>query len=178
MRQFFILSLDPRKSRCPSMIKSSLEFYPPRMKRSPVGKTLTKLTPSPSILLSSFRFYVRPRWNGGNVVLSSIVFSRRCGLVCAKSSEIIDTSSSTPATWNNRDAISFPPALSFIPFPRDSFYRVTCNPSSVFRSLARSLPSKRSSRSNSFKGIVKKYVFSWFLLRTNDHLQFSLSRGW
>ena len=60
------------------------------------------------------------------MALSSIVLSRRCGLVCAKSSEIIDTSSSTLATWSSRDAISFFRPPSFVPFPRDSFYRVTC----------------------------------------------------
>lgn len=127
---FFLQRILPRsflgsegKRPCPSMIKSSLEFYPRRMART---------------VPLSFSFSSQPYRE--RLALSSIVLSRRCGLVCAKSSEIIDTSSSTLATWTVVEMLFlsfflffFLSPLSFIPLPNDSFYRATCT--TVFRSL-------------------------------------------
>lgn len=128
------------------MIKSSLEFYPQKGRRSArETRTIPYLRPFPS---SSSR--------GWNVALSSIVLSRRCGLVCAKSSEIIDTSSSTLATWSSRDAISF-----FHPCPLYVFRAIpfiespsTCLPiSCLFTGY------DRSSQSDNPNRVARKCIF-------------------
>lgn len=87
------------KRACPSMIKSSPEFYPRR-----VAEHARTVLPLLLLLKLTER-----------LALSSIVLSRRCGLVCAKSSEIIDTSSSTLATWTGGEMLFLPFFLSFNP---------------------------------------------------------------
>lgn len=96
------LFLDPKEkelahrwlSRPPSFI---LEGWPSTLEPS-----------SPSSVLLLLKLTER-------LALSSIVLSRRCGLVCAKSSEIIDTSSSTLATWTGGEMLFLPFFLSFNP---------------------------------------------------------------
>lgn len=147
------------------MIKSSPEFYSRRIGRRSVGRILTN-RPSPNpfhpILPTTHRFRPSPARLGqsridgrGNVALSSIVLSRRCGLVCAKSSEIIDTSSSTIATRSTRDAISSFSTLVLYTFPRDSVYRVTCPPIPPLRSLVCTLLVNDSTKPGISRRVVK-----------------------
>lgn len=130
------------------MIKSSLEIYPQKGRRSArETRTIPYLRPFPSSATLA---------RGWNVALSSIVLSRRCGLVCAKSSEIIDTSSSTLATWSSRDAISF-----FHPCPLYVFRAIpfiesppTCLPiSCLFTGY------DRSSQSDNPNQVARKCIF-------------------